>query len=393
MQKLTVVLDIGNAYIKWGVFSQEDDGAQLLIKEMVKTKGMRKGKILDVESFALSVNELLQAFSKKLGGDFIEEVFVGLSHPELSIARVHEHKRIMNRTVTREDILHLSDVIAESSSKSNFEVVKILPVQWILDDETAVKDPEGMEARRVELIADVFQLPKTFMTNLHEAFTKLDLRIVDVIPNILWLSEACLDHEMKDLGVLLIDIGANQTSYVVYEEGYPLFYGILPVGGEHVTKDISIGLQIDIKDAEQIKKEHGAVLQQMPTETTTDETIDKRFLTDIMTARYEEIFEIIQEDLVKHQKDGRLPGGVVLTGGAVKIENILTLAKDVFKLATFKGKELTNTFGDASTHLQLHALLWLYLWIGKYYKKTSKRWLQLNFNVFTKIKDFVQQLF
>ncbi|MDP2669578.1 MAG: cell division FtsA domain-containing protein [bacterium] len=111
---------------------------------------------------------------------------------------------------------------------------------------------------------------------------------------------------MKDLGVLLVDIGANQTSYVVYEEGYPLFYGVLPIGGEHVTKDISIGLQVDIRDAEQIKKEQGSVMHQQQASEETD-TIDKRFLTDIMTARYEEIFELVQEDLVKHQKDGRLP--------------------------------------------------------------------------------------
>lgn len=392
MQKLTVFMDIWNAYIKWAVFTTEDEQPQILVKEMVRTKGMRKWKILDVEDFALSINELLQVFSKKLGGDFVEEVFIWLSHPELSISRIHEHKRIMNRTVSREDILHLSDVISESSEKANYEVVKILPVQWILDDETACKDPEGMEARRVELIADVFQLPKTFMTNLNEAFARLDLRVADVIPNVLWTAEACLDHEMKDLGVLLIDIGANQTSYVVYEEWYPLFYGTLPVGGEHVTKDISIGLQIDIKDAEQIKKDYGAVLQQGATSAEED-TIDKRYLTDIMTARYEEIFEIIQEDLVKRQKDGRLPGGVLLTGGATKVDNILVLAKDVFKLATFKAKEQSGSFADVSSHPQLQTLLGLYLRMQKHYKKTTKRWLKMNFAVFGKLKEFMQQLF
>lgn len=391
MQKLTVVMDIGNAYIKGAVFTQEDDQLQLLAKEMVKVKWMRKGKILDAEDFALSINELLTSFSKKLGGDFVEEVFVWISHPELSITRVQETKRIMNRTISRDDILHLSDVIAEWSDKSNFEVVKILPVQWILDDETACKDPEGMEARRVELIADVFQLPKTFMSSLHDAFHRLDIRIVDVIPNILWTTEACLDHEMKDLGVLLIDLGANQTSYVVYEEWYPLFYGILPVGWEHVTKDISIGLQVDIRDAEQIKREQWSVLQQPV--ASQEDTIDKRFLNDIMTARYEEIFELIQEDLIKHQKEGRLPAGVVITWGAAKVDNILVLAKDIFKLATFSAKEQTQAFGDASSHPQLINLLGIYLWIQKYHKRTPKRGLKMNFSIFAKVKEFMQQLF
>lgn len=392
MQKLTVLMDIGNAYIKGAVFTTDQDETHLLVKDMVRTRWMRKGKILDVEDLALSINELLNLFSKKLGWDFVDEVFVGLSHPDRSISRVHEQKRIMNRTVTREDILHLSDVIAEWSDKPNHEVVKILPVQWILDDETVCKDPEGMEARRVELIADVFQLPKIFLNNLHEVFAKLDLRIADIVPNILWTAEACLDHEMKDLGVLLVDIGANQTSYVVYEEWYPLFYGILPVWGEHVTKDISIGLQIDIKDAEQIKKEKWALLVQSAINDEQD-TIDKRFLTDIMTARYEEMFELIQEDLIKHQKDGRLPAWVVITWGASKAENMLALAKDVFKLATFKAKEQTQSFGEASSHPQLLSLLGLYLWVQKYYQKAPKWWLKMNLNIFGKVKEFVQQLF
>lgn len=391
MQKLTVVIDIGNAYVKWAVFALEDDHPHILAKDMVKVKWMRKWKILDAEDFALSINELISSFSKKLGGDFVEEVFVGISHPELVISRVQETKRIMNRTVLREDILHLSDIIAESADKLNYEVVKILPVQWILDDETACKDPEGMEARRVELIADVFQLPKNFITSLHDAFHRVDIRIADIIPNILWTSESCLDHEMKDLWVLLIDLWANQTSYVVYEEGYPLFYWTLPVGGEHVTKDISIWLQVDIKDADQIKKEHGTVLAQ-PTNETTD-TIDKRFLNDIMTARYEEIFELIQEDLIKHQKDWRLPAGVVITWWASKVANILMLAKDVFKLATFAAKEQSQSFGDASSHPQLMNVLWVYLRSQKYYKKSSKRWISMNFSFLGKIKEFLQQLF
>ena len=185
---------------------------------MIRTKGMRKGKILDVEDFAVCINQILESFSRKLGEDLVERVYISISHPECTIRRISEQKRVLSRQIGHEDIGHLSDVVADTTVKPNYEVIKIIPVQWIIDEQSKVKDPIGMEARKLELIADVFMIPKNFYNNLFDACEKLDLHVADIVPNILGTSEACLDLEVRDLGVLLIDIGANQSSYVVYEE-------------------------------------------------------------------------------------------------------------------------------------------------------------------------------
>jgi cell division protein FtsA len=391
MNEMRVVLDIGNGYLKGIVFGQEGEKPIVLAKEMVKTRGMRKGKILDVEDFAVSINELLESFSKKLGGDFVEEVFVGISHPETVITRVREQKRILQLNIGNDDIQHLSDVLAEAGGKPNYEVIKIIPVQWIIDDQTKLKDPLGMEARKLELIADVFMVPRTFYNNLFEAFDRLDLQVADVVPNILGAAEVCLDFDLKDLGVLLVDIGTNQTSYVVYEEGYPVFYGVIPVGGEEVTKDISIGLQVDIKDAEQIKREKGVIM--LGGTTREDEAIDVRFLSDIMIARYEEIFELIQEDLQSYDKDGRLPGGVILIGGGAKVEHLTTLAKDVFKLATFRGHDKVVKLGELSQNLQFINLLGDYVRANKYHTgKKSMFSFSMKFGLFERIRSLIKHL-
>lgn len=114
-----------------------------------------------------------------------------------------------------------------------------------------------------------------------------------------------LDFDMKDLGVALIDIGANHTSFVVYEEGNPLSYGTLPVGGEDVTRDISLGMQVDIKEAEEMKKTNGILLAQ---DNNLQETqIDVGFLSEIIGARYEQIFELINQKFGEIQREGRLP--------------------------------------------------------------------------------------
>lgn len=392
MNEIKVILDIWNGYIKGIVFGQEDGKTVVLTKEMIKTRGMRKGKILDVEDFAVCINELVESFSKKLGGDFVEEVYVGISHPLTLTNRVHEQKRVLSSSIGHDDIGHLSDVVAETTVKPNYEVLKIIPVQWIIDEQTKTKDPLGMEARKLELIADVFMIPKSFYSNLLDAFERLDLHVADVIPNILWSAEVCMDFDLKDLGALLIDIGANQTSYVVYEEWFPVFYGTIPVGGEEVTKDISIGLQLDIKDAEQIKKEKGQII--MDSRTLEDESVDMRFLSDIMIARYEEIFEIINEDLVHHHKDGRLPGGVILVGGGAKVPGLLVLAKDVFKLATFKAQDTILQLGDISSNLQFINLLGDYVWADKFGSNGGRKFnLRMNFGLFKKMGDLFKQLF
>lgn len=395
MQDIKVILDIGNGWIKGAIFWYEEGVVSLITKDIIKTKGMRKGKVLDQEEFSLCINGLLETFAKKLWGNYIDEVYLGVSHPECHISRVSESKRILNRTVEPEDLNHLSEVLTESSSKPNYEVLKIVPVQRIIDEETKVKDPIDMEARKLELIADVFQVPRTYYNNLMEACAKLDLKVVDIIPNILGTAEGVLDGESKDLGVLLIDIGANQTSYVVYEEGVALTYWVLPMWGEDVTKDISIGLQLDINEAERIKREKWVI--ELNGKLGNEDGIDKGFLSDIMLARYEEIFEYIQGHLIHMKRDGRLAGGVYITWWASKVENLLLLAKNTFKLASFHAKERILKITDVSENLQMTSLLGLYTRTNKYHQPKKKgfgfKGMKMDFSWVGKIWEFLKQLF
>ena len=146
---------------------------------------MRKGKILDVEDFAVCINTVLESFARKLGDDVVEQVFISISHPLCSIRRIAEQKRILVKNISHDDISHLSEVVADTMVKPNYEALKIIPVQWIIDEQTKVKDPIGMEARKLELIADVFMIPKNFYANLLGACDQLDLQVVDIVPNIL----------------------------------------------------------------------------------------------------------------------------------------------------------------------------------------------------------------
>jgi cell division protein FtsA len=138
------------------------------------------------------------------------------------VNRVAEQKRIMTEEIQAEDVEHLSRVIADISNKNNYETIKIVPVHFIVDETKREKDPIGMKGKKLELIADVFMIPKNIYNGLLDAFEKVGLNVVDIVPNIIAASEVVLDYDHKDLGTILIDIGKNQTSYVMYEDGYPL---------------------------------------------------------------------------------------------------------------------------------------------------------------------------
>lgn len=254
MKDIKAVFDIGNDMIKGIVFANDNDKDVVLVKQIESTKGMRKGKILDSEEFARTINNMTESFIKKLGGDFIDEVFVGVSHPDMKIERIKEQKRVMKNEIELDDVNHLSRVVAEISDHNNYETVKIIPVHRIIDEQKKEKDPVGLQGSKLELVADVFMLPKNFYNGIMEVFEKVGLNIVDIVPNVIAASEVVLDYDHRDLGCILVDIGKNQTSYVIYEDGYPLDYGTIGIGGEDVTKDISIGMQIDIKEAENLKK-------------------------------------------------------------------------------------------------------------------------------------------
>ncbi len=392
MQDIRTVIDVGNWYIKWVVFAEEDWRKIVLAKDMVKTQWMRKGRIIDVNELWKTILSVIDSFEKKLWEGLIDSVVVWISHPKMLIKRVREQKRLITGVVEPEDISHFDKIIEDLEEEPNYEIIKTIPITWIIDEDIKVKEPLGMRGRKLELIADIFMVPHSFYNSLIETFELIWIDIDDVIPNILWGVEASLDVETKDLGCLLIDIGNNQTTFVVYEEMEPLAYGVLPYWGEDVTKDISIGLQIDIKEAEKIKREKWIILYE--DNIDEDEQIDIKFLSEVIAARYEDIFEKIKKVLEGIDRDWKLAGGVYLIWWGSKIKNLDKLTKEFFKLPAFYWREKQLMFGELSSNLQFINLLWDYIWFEKY---GQEWWAWFNFNIsfdwLKKIVEFFKKIF
>lgn len=391
MRNIKAVFDIGNDTIKAIVIGNDEGKEIVLAKQIEQTQGLRKGKILDSEWFTSTINKILESFVKKLWWDFIEELFVSISHPELIINRVVEQKRVMRDEISEEDVDHLSKVITEISHKNNYETIKIVPVNRIIDDTKREKDPIGMKGGKLELVADVFMIPKNLYNWLIDSFERIWVKITDIIPNIIAASEIALDYDHKDLWTILIDIWKNQTSYVIYEDWYTIWYWVVPMWWEDVTKDISIWMQIDIKEAENIKKTYWSAIV-FKDKIKEDSGLDILFLSDIINARYEEIFNKINRHLHKLDKEWRLAWWVILIWWWAKISNIDILSKDIFKLATFYGKDNVLNLWDISSNQLFTNVLWAYLRSNKYteWRKAS---FKLNFDIIGSITKFFKELF
>ncbi len=395
MQNLKLVLDLWNWYIKWVIFAEENQSTIVVAKEIVKTSWMRKWKILDIDDFVYSIRELFDSFEKKLWWDYIEEVYVWISHPDMYVKRIKEQKRIVNEKISQDDMDHLSNLVYDTSSEANYETIKIIPVQWIIDENMNLKDPVDMEWKKLELLADIFMIPKNFYNSLLEVFEKLEIEVGDIVPNILGSVEAAMDFDTKDLWAVLVDIWTNQTSFVVYEEWIPLKYWIVPMWAEDVTKDISIWLQLDIKAAETIKKEKWTISLDDSDDQDEEETIDVKFLTEVVSARYEEIFDKINEELIEIGKDARLPWGIILVGWWSKIYGLDILAKQQFKLACFYGTSKLSGYQDLWEDLQYINLIGAYLWCEKYSEKEGwfGIWSKLWFDWLKRMIRYIKDMF
>ncbi len=390
MQKIKVAVDLWNGYLKGIVFWFEDNKTVVLAKDLQKARWIKKWKIVDQLELSESFWQMIKNFNNKLGGDYVDDIVLGISHPEMIMSRYAENQRIMSDKIWHDDVANLLKVVSNLADKNNYEILKVNPVYRLIDDEFKTNEPIGMQWKKLELVVDVFYIPRSFYQGIVDLANHLQLNILDIVPNILWASELTLDYDFRDLWTLLIDIWNNQTSYAIYEDGYPKYYGIVPIWWENVTKDISIGMQIDIKTAENLKIDYATITNQ---EATWEDQLDIKFLEEIISARYLEIFEKINNTLERLGKDGRLPWWVLLMWWGAKMKWIDILSKDVFQLSTSFAKNKVLPLWEFWNNLQFLNNIWVYYFQEKF--GNVGRWFKLNISFWQvgKIWKFLREAF
>jgi cell division protein FtsA len=345
---IITALDIGSSAIK-GMIAQrrpEREEIEVLSYFTLPSSGIRRGVVIDPEKTASQIVQLLNHL-KKESQKKTKEVYVNIGGYHLFSKPTHGAVAISraDQKVSQEDI---DRVIEESKSLGlgeNKEILDIFPKEFIVDEEKGIKDPKGLKGIKLETEALAICVFSPYLKNLIEAVLGADLEIADIVPTPLASAKAVLTPQQKELGVVLVDIGAGTTNIAVFEEESLLHLAVLPVGSSHISNDIAIALQIDINLAEVIKRKFGRYIlngrrknEKIEIEKGSPFVFSTKKLAKAGQARMAEIFDLINKELKKISRAGALPAGVVLTGGGSKLPGIVEFAKKSLKLPAKKGR-------------------------------------------------------
>ncbi|MDO8486371.1 MAG: cell division protein FtsA [Candidatus Staskawiczbacteria bacterium] len=350
---LVAGLDVGTNTIKLLVVQKK--GKELEIAHYAQTPsfGLRKGAVVNVEETSKNIHSLISDVENNLGRK-INSVFVNLGGSRLYVTPSDGIISVSraNQVISQEDIDRILQATRAINISSNYDILEVLPREYIIDDQKGIKQPLGLVGKRLEakvLLLCYFQ--PDFM-NLSQAVLDSKLQIDDIITSPLAAADAVLTQQQKELGVALIDMGAATTSLAVFEEGDLIHFAVFPIGSANITNDIAIGLRTEVAIAESIKRQYGTCIfvksdKSVRTggekkeqsnkkieiiDKTSDVSFTKKGLVDIIEPRVSEIFDLIQKELKKIGRQELLPGGVVLSGGGAKLSKIKELAKQQLKL-------------------------------------------------------------
>ena len=357
-QEIISGLDVGSTTVRLvvgqNVGESEEKKLHVVGTAEAPAEGISRGVITSIEDAVSCITACLEK-AERMTGVPVSSVWVGISGSHITSQSSKGVVAVARSDgeITEEDVARSIEAARTVATPPNYEILHVIPKSFTVDGQEGIKDPVGMTGVRLEVDAQIIQGLSSQIKNLTKTIYRTGLEIEDMVLSVLANAEAVLVNRQKELGVALVNIGGSTTSLVVFEEGDIIHTAVLPIGGQHVTSDIAIGLRISIDTAEKIKLEYGSASSKNigkreeidigEIEGGESSFISKKYLTEIIEARSEEIFEKIDEELKKIDRSGKLPAGVVLTGGGAKLSGLVDLARKNLRLPVTIGKPLNIT--------------------------------------------------
>lgn len=353
-------LDIGSSTTKALAVSvgKKDGGLDFLAMVEEPSSGVRKGVVINPAEASLAIKSVLGKIAQQLPRE-PDSVYVNLggSHIFSLLSRGLVSVSRADQKISQEDIDRVLAAAQTFPVPSNREILEVFPREFIVDGERGIKEAQGLKGVRLE--AEVLALGgfSPYIKNLTTAVLNSGVQINDLIFSPLASSRAVLSSREKELGVGLLDMGAGNTGFVLFEEGELVHLNILPVGSGNITNDIAIYLKSDIDTAERIKLEFGTLLFQGQDKKEKIQLGDgdtlifsKKQIAKVIEDRVSEIFGEAHKELKKIGKQGVLPSGIVLTGGGANLPKIKELAKKEFRLPCRVGRVKEISLPEQEPH-------------------------------------------
>jgi len=376
-------LDIGSTSIRL-VIGQKIPGLageelQIIGAVSVPTAGVSRGIVNSIEETTSSISACLEK-AERLVGVPISRVWVGINDPHIKCERSKGVVAVgrSDGEIGENDVNRAIEAARALAVPVNYEILHVIPIKFGVDNQGDVKDPIGMNGIRLEVETLIVQGLSTQIKNLTKAIYRTGLEIEDLVLGPLAAAEAVLSTKQKELGVALVNLGSSTTSLAVYEERNLIHTAILPIGAEHITADIAIGLRCPINLAERIKREYGSAVPDSldkseeidVTELVKEEEINddislisRKYVSEIINARVEEIFEKVDNEFKRIDRSGMLPAGVIFVGGGASLDGLVESAKKKLRLPAAVGQAKNiNVVIDKVKNPEFLTALGLVIW-------------------------------
>lgn len=347
-EKLITGIDVGSTKISTIIATAGDNKISVIgVSGSVPSKGINKGNVVDIDDAVESISSSLER-AERMAGVSVSSAFVTVNGSHLETLNSHGVVAVSHQgsEISPDDVSRVTEAAQAVSLPSNREIIHVIPRDFVVDSQDGIRDPVGMSGIRLEVETNIIHGSATAMKNLAKCVQQVGVDVEDMVFTALASAEAVLTDTEKELGTLLVDIGGGTTSIIAFNEGSPVFSHVLPIGGKHITSDVAIGLRAHMESAEKIKMrlsedrsaEIAADYNKRNEEFDVSEfglesdTVPRKLLYDIIDARVNEIFTLIALEIKKADLAGKLPAGLVITGGASQTTGIERVAKSVLKM-------------------------------------------------------------
>ncbi|MED4585982.1 cell division protein FtsA [Brevibacillus choshinensis] len=337
--ELIVSLDIGTSKVRVMIGEINNGSINIIGVGQSHSEGIKKGVIVDIDQTVHAIREAVD-HAERMVGVSIEEVYVGITGNHIEL---HETQGVVavsseDREIREEDIQRVIQAAKVVAIPPDREIIEVVPKEYIVDGQGSIKDPRGMIGVRLEMEGTIVTGLKTVVHNIVRCAQRTNLRVAGIFLQPLAASTVALSKDDKNMGVVLVDIGAGSSTIGVFEQGKLAATTVIGIGGDHITSDISLGLRTHTDVADRVKTKNGCALIDEASEDVKFKVnrigsdVEKQFtqvdLANIIEPRAAEIFQLVEDAVYKLGFRDEIAGGYVLTGGTVAMPGMLELAKE-----------------------------------------------------------------
>jgi cell division protein FtsA len=339
-RKLLVGLDIGTSKVVAivGELSVEDRLEVIGIGSCA-SRGLKRGVVVNIESTVQSIQRAIEE-AELMAGCEINNVFTGIAGSHVRSLNSHGIVAIRDKEVSQSDVERVIDAARAVAIPADQRVLHVLPQEFIIDSQEGIREPVGMSGVRLEAKVHLVTGAVSAAQNIVKCVQRCGLNVDDVVLEQLASSYAVLTEDERELGVCIVDMGGGTTDLAVFFGGAIQHTAVIPIAGDQVTNDIAVSLRTPTQYAEEIKIKYACALSQL---ANPDETIEvpsvgdrpprrlaRQTLAEVVEPRYEELYQLVREELRRSGFEELMAAGIVLTGGSSKMEGAVELAEEVF---------------------------------------------------------------